>query len=184
ASAAAQRIRTGLEAALDALPHSKGVLPHFVDSVTGEVRGVDYFSTVETAWLVAGALGAAAFLRDAELEALATRLYNRVDWQYWSAADGLLWHGMDRHGRFLDYRWDRVNGETVFLYVLAAGAADGRAVGAASWAALRPFYGTVAGLRFNNADLGLFVFQYGLDLLDLRACEVPGAVDLTTEASV
>ena len=35
-------------------------------------------------------------------------------------------------------------------------------------AALRTFHGTVAGFHFNNSDLGLFVFQYGLDLLDLR----------------
>ena len=62
--------------------------------------------------------------------------------------------------------------------MLAAGAAAGRAVAPAAWEALRPCYGTVAGLRFNNADLGLFVFQYGLDLLDLRAWRAPGAVDL------
>jgi hypothetical protein len=42
----------------------------------------------------------------------------------------------------------------------------------------------VAGLRFNNADLGLFVFQYGLDLLDLRRWRPPGAVDLWAEAGV
>src|SRR5262249_60819363 len=48
--------------------------------------------------------------------------------------------------------------------------------------ALRPFHGTVAGLTFNNADLGLFVFQYGLDLLDLERWQAPGPVDLWAEA--
>jgi hypothetical protein len=150
------------------------------------VRGSDYFSTVETAWLVAGALWAAAFLRDAALEALAGRLYDRVDWSSWAAegpgVSGLLRHGKGRDGRFLAYCWDRVNGETAFMYVLAAGAADGRALVPAAWSALRPFYGTVAGLCFNNADLGLFVFQYGLDLLDLRRWRPPGPVDLPAEA--
>jgi hypothetical protein len=70
------------------------------------------------------------------------------------------------------------------MYVLAAGAAEGRALAPASWSALRPYYGTVAGLRFNNADLGLFVFQYGLDLLDLRRWRSPGTVDLWAEAGV
>ena len=62
------------------------------------------------------------------------------------------------------------------MYVLAAGAADGRGAAApASWEALRPFLGTRGGPGFNNADLGLFVFQYGLDLLDLAAWRAPGA---------
>src|SRR5438128_1978994 len=74
----------------------------------------------------------------------------------------LLRHGRTRDGRFLGCSWDRLNGETVFLYVLATGADRARALPPAAWRHLRPFYGTVAGRRFNNADLGLFVFQYGL----------------------
>jgi hypothetical protein len=187
--AAALHVRTGLQAALDRLPHDHGVVPHFVDSATGAVHGTDCFSTVETSWLAAGALWAAASLRDAELEALATRLYDRIHWHYWTDPEGagppgLLRHGKDRGGRFLGYRWDRLNGETAFMYVLAAGAAEGRGLSAASWRALEPHYGTVAGLRFNNADLGLFVFQYGLDLLDLRRWSPPGTVDLRAEARV
>jgi hypothetical protein len=165
------------------------VLPHFVDSATGAVFGSDPFSTVETSWLAAGALCAAAFLRDPELEALAARLYDRIDWRYWTGpqgagSSGLLRHGKDVGGRFLTCCWDRLNGETAFMYVLAAGAAEKRALPAASWEALRPFYGSVAGLRFNSADLGLFVFQYGLDLLDLKRWRAPGGVDLWAEARV
>jgi hypothetical protein len=186
---AARRVRAGLRAALGRLPHDHGVVPHFVDSATGAVYGTDHFSTVDTSWLAAGALWAAAFLGDAGLEALAARLYGRIDWHYWTdpkgaGTPGLLRHGKDRTGRFLDSRWDRLNGETVLMYVLAAGAADGRALPAASWRALRPHYGTAAGLRFNNADLGLLVFQYGLDLLDLRRWSPPGTVDLWAEARV
>jgi hypothetical protein len=186
-ASASQRIRTGLETVLERLPHDEGIVPHFVDSRTFEARGNDHLSTIETAWLAAGGLWAAAFLKDVQLETLARQLYDRVDWHYWTASQepatkGLLRHGKDRVGRFLPWCWDRVNGETAFLYVLAAGAAEGRAVPGNSWMALQPFYGTVAGRRFNNADLGLFVFQYGLDLLDLKAWEAPGEVDLVTEA--
>jgi hypothetical protein len=42
----------------------------------------------------------------------------------------------------------------------------------------------VAGHRFNNADLGLFVFQYGLDLLDLTRWRSPCGLDLAGEAGV
>jgi len=72
----------------------------------------------------------------------------------------------------------------VFMYVLAAGATDSKALARTFWPELRPFYGEVAGLRFNNADLGLFVFQYGLDLLDARQWLEPGGLDLAAEAQL
>jgi hypothetical protein len=184
---AAQRVRAGLLTLLEWLPHERGVMAHFVDSATNAVRGEDHFSTVETAWLAAGALWASAYLRDAALENLATRLYERIDWSYWTAPHdaagrGLLRHGKGSDGQFLPCSWDRLNGETVFMYVLGAGAAPDRALPAASWSALRSFPATVAALEFPSADLGLFVFQYGLDLLDLRNWRATGVVDLAEAA--
>jgi hypothetical protein len=70
------------------------------------------------------------------------------------------------------------------MYVLGAGAAPGRALPPECWGALRPFYGTVAGFRFNNADLGLFAFEYGMDLLDWPRWRAPGPVDLFAEAKI
>jgi hypothetical protein len=188
-STAVARLRTSLQSVLEKLPHDRGAVPHFIHSATGRIHGSDYFSTVETAWLVAGALWAAQFLHDPVLERAASSLYERVDWHYWtapakSATPGLLRHGKDRNGNFLPYCWDRLNGETAFMYVLAAGAREGQAVSETAWTSLQPFYGTVAGHRFNNADLGLFVFQYGLDLLDLEHWRAPGEVDLLAEAKL
>jgi hypothetical protein len=186
---AVTRIRAALEAAWTRLPHTRGIVPHFVhpDGVTP--AGSDPRSTIDSAWLLAGGLWAAQFLGEPALERLAGCLYDRVDWHHWTAPDepggrGLLRHGEGPEGRILGCAWDRLNGETVHLYVLAAGAAAGRALPPSAWEALRPCYGAVAGLRFNNADLGLFVFQYGLDLLDLAAWQPPGAVDLEAEAAV
>ena len=184
---AATRIRAALEMALLRLPADRGMMPHFVDAETGAVVGWDAISTVDSAWLLAGALWAAAALRDPGLQWLADQLFDRVDWAYWAApgeAGPLLRHGKGADGRWLPARWDRLNGETIAMYVLAAGAEEGRALTAESWRALRPFYGTVAGHRFNNADLGLFVFQYGLDLLDLVGWQAPGAAGLAAEAAI
>ncbi|HMF15164.1 MAG TPA: glucoamylase family protein [Gemmataceae bacterium] len=186
-SSATTRIRRALETFLEKLPHAEGAVPHFVDSATQVIWGIDQFSTVETAWLVTGALWASAFLRDPLLESLAQRLYQRVNWHYWTAPDdvkfpGLLRHGKDRNGRFIPCAWDRANGETAFMYVLAAGADEGRRIGPKTWKALGSFHGSVAGQRFNNADLGLFVFQYGLDLLDLHVWRAPDEVDWMGEA--
>ena len=185
---AAARIRSALQAALHALPHQNGILPHFVDSDTLEVYGIDHFSTIETAWLAAGGLWAAAFLPHHGLEPLAQQLAQRIDWYYWTAPNEsetpLLRHGQSHDGQFLRASWDRLNGETVFMYVLAAGADEGRAVPAAAWSHLRSFHGTAAGLHFNNSDLGLFVFQYGLDLLNLSVWLAPTGVDLAAECGI
>jgi hypothetical protein len=186
---AVSRVRAALDTALERLPVDHGIFPHFVDRNSLKPLGEDTFSTVDTSWLLAGALWAASFLRDGKLVDLAGQLYDRVDWRYWSVASEtetpwLIRHGKGPGGEFLPCSWDRANGETLMMYVLAAGAADDRALPGESWKSLRPFYGEVAGHRFNNADLGLFVFQYGLDLLDLSRWRTPDGPDLVAEASV
>jgi hypothetical protein len=181
-SEAISRVRRGLETAWQRLPHTHGVLPHFLDS-TGAVSGADARSTIDTGWLLAGGLWAARFLEDEPLQVLADRLFDRVDWTFWTGARGLIHHGADQAGALLPCCWDRLNGETVFLYVLAAGAARERAWPVAGWSHLGAFPGEVAGLRFASADLGLFVFQYGLDLLDLASWKLPGEIDLPREAA-
>src|SRR5262249_42663354 len=92
--------------------------------------------------------------------------------------------GRGSDGQLLDCAWDRLNGETVFLYVLATGAPAGRELSPGCWGAFRPFPGAVAGLRVNHADLGLFVFQYGLDLLCPAQWAAQGGEDLHTQAAI
>src|SRR5262249_52747932 len=75
-SAAARRICVAVRHVLEHLPHDHAVVPHFVDSRTNAVHGHDAFSTIETGWLAAGALWAAAFLGDLELTRLAEGLYH------------------------------------------------------------------------------------------------------------
>ena len=70
-------------AALERLPHRAGVMPHFTDE-NGVPVGTDVCSTVDTAWLVAGGLWAASFLRDADLMERARLLFDRIDWRYWT----------------------------------------------------------------------------------------------------
>jgi hypothetical protein len=188
-SDAGQRVRLTLRTALERLPHNHGVVPHFIDSLTGDVYGVDARSTIETAWLVAGGLWAAHFLQDAGLKVLAEQLAERVDWYWWTAPDqpggrGRIRHGMSERGSFLPCSWDRLNGETVFMYVLAAGATGRKTISLNGWHALQTFHGEKGGHCFNNADLGLFVFQYGLDLLDLRTTLASHQVDLAAEAAL
>jgi hypothetical protein len=186
-ASAAERVSRGLTTALDRVPHTRGIMPHFLDAATGTAVGADQRSTVDSAWLIAGGLWAGAFLRDERVCEMARRLSERVDWNFWTTpatatSPGLIRHGADGQGRALPCAWDRLNGETVHLYVLAAGGAESRAWPAANWRRLKPFFGTAGGLRFASADLGLFVFQYGLDLLDLQTWREPLGRDLDAEA--
>ncbi|WP_020471438.1 glucoamylase family protein [Zavarzinella formosa] len=180
------RIRLALHASLEKLPEDHGMMPHFYETDTNTPQGRDTFSTVDSAWLIGGALWAAGFLKDGKLERLASQLYERVDWLHWTGGreSGLLNHGKNLNGKFLRNAWDRLNGETILMYVLGAGAKEDRALPQSCWKALKPFYGEVAGLRFNNADLGLFAFGYGLDLLDMARWLPPGGVDLAAEARI
>ena len=186
---AVDRVRAALQTGLDRLPSDHGIFPHFVEPGTLRSLGEDAFSTVDSSWFLAGALWASGFLSDPDLVEMATDCYNRVDWRYWSTgarghAPWQIRHGKGPRGRFLPCSWDRANGETLMMYVLAAGALDDRAIPGEAWCSLGPFYGEVAGHRFNNADLGLFVFQYGLDLLDLARWRTLDGPDLRAEASV
>ena len=132
------RVRAALKTGLERLPVDHGIFPHFVDRETLRPLGEDAFSTVDTSWFLAGASWSAAFLGDPNLVNLADRIYNRVDWRYWSVASDsshpwLIRHGKGPTGRFLPCCWDRVNGETLMMYVLAAGADDDRALPGESW---------------------------------------------------
>jgi hypothetical protein len=178
------RVRLCLRTALERLPREHGMMPHFVDSDTLAPVGMDVVSTIDSAWLVAGGLWAAEFLRDQELSRLAAGLYERIDWRYWAGGDkrGWLHHGIGMDGKMLEARWDRLNGETAFMYVLAIGAREGRELSSDVWGSLRKRYGKVAGRRFVSADLGLFAFQYSLQLLDFKDSRWPGRVDLFLQA--
>lgn len=162
-----RRIALALRGAL-ALPHVDGMLPHFVDARSLEPVGTDAISTIDSAWLFAGALWAAEFTGDRVIKRLANELVGRVNWNAWSnaAALPLLQHGAAVDGTKLTSVWDRFNAETAFMYVLAIGADKGKALPASSWDGLQLFTGTLGNRTFISADLGLFPFQYSNLLLD------------------
>ncbi|MGH2457783.1 MAG: glucoamylase family protein, partial [Chloroflexota bacterium] len=103
----------------------KGFYYHFLDMSTGRRVWSCELSTVDTAFLLAGMLAAAAYFdRDAgeerEVRDLADALYRRVDWD-WARNEGpLLTMGWKPESGFLPYRWEDYN-EALLLYVLGLG---------------------------------------------------------------
>jgi len=100
----------------------KGFYYHFLDMKTGRRVWKCELSTIDTTYLIAGALTAACYFdRDTkserEIRALAESLYARVDWQ-WAQNRGLtVTHGWKPETGFIKYRWTGYS-EALILYVL------------------------------------------------------------------
>ncbi|MDX6403791.1 MAG: hypothetical protein QOH70_1246 [Blastocatellia bacterium] len=103
----------------------KGFYYHFLDMQTGRRAWECELSTIDSTFLFAGMLAAAAYFdRDSEDEVeirkLADELYRRADWRW--AIDGgtTLSHGWSPESGFLTYRWDGYD-ESTLVYILGLG---------------------------------------------------------------
>jgi hypothetical protein len=100
----------------------KGFYYHFLDMKTGRRAGDCEISTIDTTYLLAGALTAAGYCNadtkaEREIRALAGALYERADWHW--AQNGALTvsHGWRPERGFIRYRWTGYS-EALILYVL------------------------------------------------------------------
>jgi hypothetical protein len=103
----------------------KGFYYHFLDMNTGRRAWECELSTVDSAFLFAGMLAAAAYFsgdtpEQREIRELADMLYARADWRWVQADDGTIGHGWKPEGDFLKYRWQGYD-EGLLMYVLAMG---------------------------------------------------------------
>jgi hypothetical protein len=103
----------------------KGFFYHWLDRASGRRAWRCELSTVDTGFLVAGALAAAVYFDgeeegEREIRALADSIYRRIDWRW--ALDGgpTLTHGWKPESGFLPHRWEGYN-EALLLYTLALG---------------------------------------------------------------
>ncbi len=103
----------------------QGFYYHFLDMQTGRRAWNCELSTVDSAFLLAGALTAASYFDagsagESEIRDLAEALYRRTNWQ-WAQNQGLtVTHGWKPESGFLKYRWEGYD-EALLLYVLGLG---------------------------------------------------------------
>ena len=103
----------------------KGFYYHFLDMTTGKRVWKCELSTIDSAFLLAGMLTAAAYFLDSaadecEIRELADELYRRTDWQ-WAQNEGVtVTLGWKPESGFLPYRWQGYD-EALFLYLLGLG---------------------------------------------------------------
>ena len=103
----------------------KGFYYHFLDMQTGRRAWHCELSTVDSAFLLAGALTAGAYfnantLGESEIRTLADALYCRADWRWAQNQGDTVTHGWKPESGFLSYRWEGYD-EALLLYILGLG---------------------------------------------------------------
>src|SRR5947209_418681 len=116
------RVRATLSFLLNQLqPAAKnGFLFHFVDMTTGTRAYSSELSSIDTALLLCGVLTCRQYFNDAEIQNLATQIYENVDFYWMLNSASTLDMGWTPEGGFLSARWDSYS-ELMLLYLLAMG---------------------------------------------------------------
>ncbi len=153
--------------------HAYGWFHHFLNIHTGERAWHSEVSSIDTALLVAGVLTARqAWAGDAEIEELASRIVDRVDYRW--MLDGhptLLSHGWYPEQGFIPYRWDQYS-ELMILYLLGLGASRDP-LPADSWRAWERPAHEYAGIEYVGGIPPLFTHQYSHAWVDFRSWRDP-----------
>ncbi|NIJ43182.1 hypothetical protein FHS78_003494 [Parvibaculum indicum] len=153
----------------------KGFFYHFLDMTTGRRAGICELSTVDTGFLLAGMLAAAAYFDrnsedEQEIRSLADALYRRADWQWACNGGETITHGWTPEGGFLPYRWEGYD-EASLLYVLALGSPTHplAAEGYIAWTSTYQWK-EIYGYEFIYGG-PLFIHQYSHIWIDFRGIQ-------------
>ena len=103
----------------------KGFYYHFLDMQTGRRAWQCELSTVDSTFLLAGALTAGIYFNantadESEIRTLGDALYRRADWQWAQNQGATVTHGWKPESGFINYRWEGYD-EAMLLYVLGLG---------------------------------------------------------------
>jgi hypothetical protein len=164
---ARERVRLTLRFFADRAEHKEGWFYHWLDAASGERRWQSEISSIDTALLLAGILTTRQYFRtDKEIVRLATKIYERVNFQWMLNNHPLiLSHGWRPENGFIKNRWDTYC-ELMILYVLAIGSPT-YPINKASWYAwTRPLI-TYAGRTYITGG-PLFIHQYSHAWIDFR----------------
>lgn len=160
------RVRNTLRFLYQQMPNVHGFYYHFVDMNTGQRWAKCELSSIDTSLLLCGVLTARQYFRDTEIQDLATKIYERVDWP-WMLNGGptfsMGWHPEDG---FLDSRWEHFC-ELMMIYLLGIGSTT-HPVSAETWNAwTRPTI-TYQGLTYISGNDPIFTHQYSQAWFDFR----------------
>ena len=162
-----EQVRRTLRYYAHTLPNIHGFFYHFNDVDTGARIARNEVSSIDTSLLLCGILTARAhFHNDAEIQHLATLIYNRVDWPWMLNGGTTFSMGWHPESGFLPARW-KTYCELMMIYLLAIGSPT-HPVDPSAWNAwARPVI-HYAGLTYISGDDPLFTHQYSQAWFDFR----------------
>ncbi len=162
-----RRVETTLAFLLEQCPHVHGFLYHFLDIESGQRLFGSELSSIDTSLLLCGILLCRKYFDgNIRIQALATTLYERVDWKWMLNGSDTMSMGWLPESGFIQYRWD-VYAEMLTMLLMAIGAPR-NAIPPSSWNAVgRPIL-EFGGLEYISGVAPLFVHQYAHAWCDFR----------------
>lgn len=162
----ADRVRSSLRFLWNSMPNVHGFFYHFVDMNTGARWAQAELSSIDTSLLLCGVLTARAHFADAEIQDLATKIYNRVDWPWMLNSGPTFSMGWKPESGFLDARWEHYC-ELLMIYLLGIGSTT-NPVSPDTWKAwTRPMV-SFEGLTYISGNDPIFTHQYSQAWYDFR----------------
>ncbi len=162
----AARARATLQYLWSSLPHEHGFYYHFADMTTGERQWKSEVSSIDTALLLCGVLTARQHFADAQIQDLATKIYERVDWPWMLDGGDMFSMGWHPEDGFIPARWEHYC-ELMMIYLLAIGSPT-HPVPATTWHAWKRPTVTFQGLTYISGNDPLFTHQYSHAWFDFR----------------
>ena len=150
-----------------------GFFPHWFYQETGEWNEVDCYSSIDTAIFMAGVLTVRQYFIGTEIETVATKLYENVDWEWMLNGGDTLSMGWKPDTGFLIYEWEGYN-EGMLAVLLAMGSPT-HPIPEESWDAWTSTYKQVEyhhgdrSYKFiESTSTSLFTYQYPHIWFDFR----------------
>ena len=144
-----------------------GFFYHFIDMNTGARVRSSEVSSIDSSMLLCGVLACRQYFQDAQIQSLATQIYNRVNWPWMLNGGAAFSMGWTPENGFITSRWDTYS-ELMMIYLLAIGSTT-NPVPASAWDAFARPTLTYQGLTYiTNLDAPLFIHQYSHAWFDFR----------------
>jgi len=162
----AERVRGTLRFLWQKLPHEHGFYYHFIDANNGQRLWKCEISSIDTSLLLCGILTARQHFVDAEVQDLATKIYERVDWSWMLNGGKMFSMGWHPESGFLGARWEHYC-ELMMIYLLALGSPT-HPVPAETWKAWARPTVKFKGIEYISGNDPLFTHQYSQAWFDFR----------------
>ena len=160
------RVLTTLNFIWTQLQQQNGFFYHFVDMNTGQRARQSEVSSIDTSILLCGVLTCRQYFQDAQIQSLASQIYDRVNWPWMLNGGTTFSMGWTPESGFIAARYDTYC-ELMMLYLLAIGSTT-FPVAASSWNAIsRPVVSFQHYTYISGSD-PLFTHQYSHAWFDFR----------------